>query len=200
MKKSFELLIPTEWSEISIKQYTDYIKSVTENDSDEDYMSNILLNFCGVKSNMIKYFKVTDLQKIKESLDKLISSPINTHIIHKIKIDGVKYGFHPNLDEMTMGEFIDLDTHAKNNDMSKMMNVLYRPITKEEGNRYDIESYSFKKHGDNYLKFQNLSINIANAVAVFFWTLGSKLLTSFQTSSNQMDKKAKTMDSAGLRY
>ena len=200
MKKSFEILIPTDWSEVTIKQYTDYIQSTSEDDTDEENISKILLYFCGVNSDMVKYFKVSDLQRISKSMKKLIAKPINCDIIHKIKIDGVKYGFHPNLDEMTMGEFIDLDTHAKNNNMSKMMNVLYRPITKEDGNRYDIESYSFLKHGENYIKFESLSINIANAIAVFFWTLGKELLLNFQTSLIQKDKKVKILDSAGSQY
>ena len=30
-----------------------------------------------------------------------------------IEIDGVEYGFHPNLDDITLGEYADLETFIK---------------------------------------------------------------------------------------
>ena len=182
MKNTFELSIPSDWSEITTKQYLNYINSVTEDDTDEDNMAKILLYFCNVKQSVVKHFKVKDLNAINKTLINLINKPLNKNLIHKIEMDGVKYGFHPKLDEMTMGEFVDLDTYAKDGNLSKMMGVLYRPITKEDGNRYDIETYSLNIHGKNYLKFQNLSVNIANGVSVFFWTLGISLLKDSQVS------------------
>jgi hypothetical protein len=89
---------------------------------------------------------------------------------------------------MTMGEFVDVETYAKENNIAKMMSVLYRPIVKEKGNRYDIEPYDFDVHSENSLHFEKLSINIGNAIAVFFWNLGKELLNNFHQSSSQKVK------------
>lgn len=189
MKTSITLSIPTEWSEISMKQYTSYIDSVSEEDSNEDNLAKILLHFCNIKSNVVKHFKISDLERIQKSLKLLLTKKLNTTIINKIEIYGIKYGFHPNLDELTMGEFVDLDTHAKTNNLSKMMAILYRPIVKESGNRYTIEPYSFSVHGKNHKLLENLSIDIANAVSVFFWGLGKELLIDIVTSLEEKGKK-----------
>lgn len=176
MNTSITLSIPTEWSEVSMKQYSSYLASVLDTDTNEDNLAKILLHFCNLKTNVVKHFKIKDLVKIQNSLEKLMIKPINKTIINKINIDGIVYGFHPKLDELTMGEFVDLDTHSKENNLSKMMAILYRPITETDGNRYSIEPYSFSVHGKNHKLLEKLSINIANAVAVFFWTLGKGLL------------------------
>lgn len=198
MATQIKLSIPTDWSEITTKQYMDYIASVKDTDTNEDNMAKLLLYFCGIKGNVVKHFKVKDLIKIQDVLSRLISKPINTDIMNKIELDGVRYGFHPNLDELTFGEFIDLDTYAKEHNLAKMLGVLYRPIVEEQGNRYTIESYSFDIHGKNYIKLQSLSINIANAVAVFFWDLGRELLNDSRISLSQKEKKVHQQITAGL--
>jgi hypothetical protein len=140
--------------------------------------------------------KLKDLKKIQANLQKLIGKPVNKDIINKIDINGVKYGFHPNLDDLTMGEFVDIETYAKENDIAKMMSVLYRPIVKEQGNRYDIEPYDFDVHSENSIHFEKLSINVGNAIAVFFWTLGKEQLKTFHQSSKVVEKNqlVQTMD------
>jgi len=200
MTTQLKLSIPNDWSEITTKQYTDYISSVSQEDTDEEHMAKLLLHFCSLKGNVVKHLKIKDLTKIQSILKQLILKPISQDIINKIDIDGVIYGFHPNLDEMTMGEFVDLDSHAKEHNLSKMLGVLYRPIVEDKGNRYTIESYSFEKHGQNYLRLEKLSINIANAVAVFFWSLGSKLLDDSITYSNQVKVEEQNPITDGSQY
>tara|TARA_R110002012_G_C11676454_1_gene613790 strand:- start:1184 stop:1786 length:603 start_codon:yes stop_codon:yes gene_type:complete len=197
MNTQITISVPTDWREVSISQYLGYTESISDNDNEEQNMAKLLFHFCGIKGNIIKHIKIKDLEKIQQSLSKLMTCPLNTKLIEKIDIDGVKYGFHPSIDEMTMGEFVDIDTHAKNGNMAKMLGVLYRPIVKEQGNRYSIEPYSFALHGENYKKFEKLSINIANAVSVFFWNLGGKLLIGSQAYLTKKEAKKVHQNMAG---
>ena len=99
---------------------------------------------------------------------------------------------------MTFGEYIDLDTFVgKTEDLHKAMGVLYRPITKEQGNKYDIEPYNFDVHSLNAKKFEGLSINIGNPIAVFFWNLGKKLLDNFHQSSKEVEKNQSVQTMVG---
>ena len=55
-----------------------------------------------------------------------------------------EFGFIPNLDKMTMGEYIDLNNYFENpQDMHKAMAVLFRPIHEsyEDKDSYRIDSY-----------------------------------------------------------
>ena len=73
------------------------------------------------------------------------------------------FGFHPKIDDLTLGEYVDIETFAKENDLASMMSILYRPITEEQGNRYNIEPYQ-TSHIENRKHFEKLSINVANAI------------------------------------
>lgn len=185
MKKTFEITIPTDWSEISINRFMQYNKAVSELEDNHQTIVKTISTLCDIDEAVVEVMKLTDLQKVQDSLQKLISKPINKEIINKISIEGKMYGFHPKIDEITMGEFVDIETYAKDNDMAKMMSVLYRPITGTQGNRYDIEPYDIDKHLQNSERFGDLSINIGNAVAVFFWNLGKEQLNNLHQSSER---------------
>jgi hypothetical protein len=89
---------------------------------------------------------------------------------------GIKYGFVPNLDDLTTGEFIDIETYQKEpKDTYKVLSVLYRPITKEgQGNRYLIAPYkgeineAFRENAERrrircaafFLAFRNRLVNL----------------------------------------
>ena len=48
--------------------------------------------------------------------------------IHRFTFNGVEYGFIPNLNEITVGEFIDLDEYIKDGkQLHKIAAILYRP-------------------------------------------------------------------------
>ena len=197
MKKTIEIKIPTDWADVSIEKYVKYNHAMKELEDERQIIIKTISILCNISEHIVEVMKLKDLKKIQVNLQKLIGKPVNKNIINKIDINGVKYGFHPNLDELTMGEFVDVETYAKENDIAKMMSVLYRPINKEEGNRYNIEPYDFDKHSDNANHFQKLSINIGNAIAVFFWTLGKEQLKTFHQSSKLEEKNQSVQTMVG---
>lgn len=197
MKKTIEIKIPTDWSDVSIERYVKYNQAMKELEDEREIIIKTISILCNISEHIVEVMKLKDLKKIQVNLQKLIGKPVNKNIINKIDINGVKYGFHPNLDELTMGEFVDVETYAKENDIAKMMSVLYRPINKEEGNRYNIDPYDFDKHSDNANHFQKLSINVGNAIAVFFWTLGKEQLKTFHQSSKLEEKNQSVQTMVG---
>ena len=51
----------------------------------------------------------------------------------------------PDLDELSFGEYIDLDTYLGDwENIHDAMNVLYRPINSKKGDRYTIQEYDVK--------------------------------------------------------
>lgn len=196
MKKTFEISIPTEWEDVSIEKFVKYSQAVNDLDDDQEIVVKTISILCSIAEEVVEVMKMKDLQKIQTNLQKLISKPINKEIINKINIEGTMYGFHPKLDEMTMGEFVDVETYAKENDFAGMMSVLYRPIIETQGNRYDVEPYDTDLHSSNSEKFKQLSINIGNAIAVFFWGIGKAQLHHFHRYSEKVEKEVlqTTMD------
>jgi hypothetical protein len=136
-----------------------------------------------------------DIKQLYTKLSKLISIPINKEVIDKVEIKGVTYGFHSNLDEMTLGEFVDLDEYSKKgvDGIQYILSILYRPVTEVKGNKYNIESYK-EKHIDNARLFEELSIDLVNGVMVFFYHLGSELLTN---SQGYLEKEVERLQQEG---
>lgn len=187
MKAEYKIDIPTEWSEVSIEKYVNYIKATNDLDDEDDKIIKTISVLCDIPEDIITKIKMKDLTAIQKGLQKLISKPVNKEIINKINIDKKVFGLHPKLDEITMGEFVDIEMYANENDLAGMMSVLYRPITETQGNRYNIEPYDADIHMDNKKLFEKLSVNVANPIAVFFWNLGSEQMqTIHQYSEKEM--------------
>jgi len=82
-----------------------------------------------------------------------------------------------NLEEMSFGEYIDLDTYlADMQSLHKTVGVLYRPIVKEKGDLYEVEPYNGT---DGYSDFP---LDVALGATLFFYRLSNKLLKSTPTS------------------
>jgi len=187
MNTELEINIPTDWSEISIQKYQMYVDSVNDITEERDIIAKTISILCDIPEAIIYKIKLKDLKVIHSKLQKLISRPVNKEIINKINIDDKVFGWHSKLDDITMGEFVDIEQYAKDNNLAGMMSVLYRPIIKEDGNRYDIEPYDALTHEKNVALFKKLSVNIANPVAVFFWNLGSIQLANFHQSLKEVE-------------
>jgi hypothetical protein len=88
--------------------------------------------------------------------------------------DEVEFGFIPKLDNISLGEFVDLDNYINNwDDMHKAMAVLYRPVTAQKKNHYIIEDYESSDRYSEVLK--DMPIDIALGALLFFYRLGKEL-------------------------
>ena len=73
-----------------------------------------------------------------------LQSEANNKLTRIIEIDEVRYGFHPDLDSLTLGEYADIETFVKmdiDKHLPEVMAILYRPIVEEKNEIYTIEPY-----------------------------------------------------------
>jgi len=135
-----EVIIPSELSEITLDQYQRYLK-ISDKETDEGFLRSKMLEiFCGIKLNDTMKMKLSDVNAITEILNDMFES--KPKLVHRFKMKGVEYGFIPNLDDISLGEYIDLDTFIGDWDnMHRAMAVLYRPVKQKYGERYNIEEY-----------------------------------------------------------
>lgn len=186
MKKEIEIIVPETWSDVSLKTYQKYNSRISNLEDEDEIVLGSISALCNIPIDIIKRLKVKDIKTLYKRLSKLISVPVNKEVFDKIEIKGVKYGFHPNLDELTMGEFVDLEEQTKDgvDGFHNVLAILYRPITEEKGNKYNIEPYN-ESHIKNASLFQELSIDVVNGVMVFFYRLGNKFIKSSNRYLNQ---------------
>ena len=133
--------IPTHLSEITLDQYQRFLK--VESESDDNYFieCKMIEIFCNVEYEDVLKIQLSDASNITEILRDMFSQ--KPELVRFFKMKGIEYGFHPCLEDLTLGEYIDLDTYIGDWDnMSSAMNVLYRPIKQRSDNKYLVEDYN----------------------------------------------------------
>jgi len=136
----FKIDIPTKLSDITLRQYKHFLKIEKQNKSSNFVNSKMIEIFCNVSLKDVLRLKVKDSNEIISILTKLFDDKPN--LVKKFKVNKTEFGFHPSMDELTFGEYIDLDTYIGDWDnMEKAMNVLYRPVLANLKNKYAIVEY-----------------------------------------------------------
>lgn len=181
-----ELIVPNSLNEVTLGQYQEYLKLTEIKDLTETQLSFKMIEiFCGVKAESVRHIKASDVTDIVNIISTMFES--KPSLVHTFKMGGVEYGFIPNLDEMSFGEYIDLDTSIGDWDnMEKAMGVLYRPIEIRKGNRYHIKEYDA---GDTeHLK--DMPLDAVLGSILFFYHLGNELC---QTMMNSLGQEEETL-------
>jgi hypothetical protein len=178
--------IPNKLSDITLEQYQRFLKVAENKDVDDVFlMQKMIQIFCGVKLTDVFYFKIQDVKNIINEINQvLLEEP---KFQQRFTFDGTDYGFIPNLDDISFGEYIDLDENMIAWDsMHKAMSVLYRPIEMEKGDRYTIKKYDGI---DNEDTMKRTPVDIALGASVFFYNLRNELQRAIlKYSSTQMEE------------
>jgi len=168
--------IPTSLKEITLRQYKKFLK-IQENTKDEKFLNAKMIEiFCGVKLENVMLLKLKDSLEITQVLSKLFEE--KPPLVNTFKLNKIEYGFHPNLDDMTLGEYIDLDTFIGDwENIEKAMSVLYRPILVKLKDKYSIEEYKINKEE----LMLDMPMDAVMSSIFFLWNLGlelSKIMTN----------------------
>jgi hypothetical protein len=184
-----EITAPTKLNEISLSTYQKF--AAIDAGIDQDFIARKMLSiFCNVEDILKVSFK--DVANISRSIDNVLKQP--TSLQKTFDHKGTRFGFIPNIEDLTFGEFIDLDNFLDWPNMHKAMAVLYRPVTKQAGDLYDIEEYKGSAKYSDLMK--GVPLDIVLGAMVFFWTLKNDLLKDSVRSLNQTSKRAKSLPNA----
>jgi hypothetical protein len=174
--------IPESLSDIKLSTYKKFLMMANEDNGDEQ----ALYHFCGLAPAVQESMKKKDRDYIRKKLGEVLNEKPSLTNIFKFK--GVEYGFHPKLEDISMGEYIDLEEYLKEpyKNAEKVLGILYRPITNKVFGRYNVENYNPDKH--NGIGFQDLGANIFLGCLLFFYRLEISLLITFLRSSQKEEE------------
>tara|TARA_R110000787_G_scaffold9948_4_gene34322 strand:+ start:454 stop:1107 length:654 start_codon:yes stop_codon:yes gene_type:complete len=164
------LLIPNNLGEITLKQYQKYLK-IQKNNTDNYFLQCKMIEiFCNLDAKTVRLLKVFDADRIVGILNKMFD--VKPTLIRTFKTGGIEYGLIPQLDDMSLGEYIDLDTNIGDWDnMLVAMNVLFRPISEKIGDKYLIKEYDLETKD----KLTDISIDVVLGAVFFLHNLGIDL-------------------------
>lgn len=180
-----DIYIPEKISDITLEQYQKFAKLNTEENQNSNFLLHKMVEiFCRLDLKDIARIKYQYVNSIVSDLNNIFNT--KTELIQTFKLKGIEYGFIPKLDDITLGEYIDLDNNISDwETMHKAMAVLYRPITLQKGDRYQIEEYTAKEDTE---KFKDMPLDVVMGSLVFFWSLSSELLqTTLKYLAKEME-------------
>jgi len=176
MEKEIKIKIPQSWEDITLKKYLALQKELKNYEDNEEAQTAIMIQYLtGLDAKHLGGLSIEDYDMIKDTLNKFIE---NTALPLQIvtTIDNVEYGFVPNLSEIEYGAYLDItqyDTISIDDNWSKIMDILYRPITNKVGKTYEVRPYTGKIDSE---KWENVGMDVHFGALNFFFYLLMDLL------------------------
>ena len=156
--------VPNNLSEITLSQYQEFLKFQKDNEDENVLASKMIEIFCGISLKDAYQMKAKDVHRITNILADMFEQ--KPQLIQRFSMNNIEYGFIPNLDEMTLGEYVDLDTYLPQWDMMEYaMAVLYRPVVNKIKNKYSIEEY----RAENQDRMKNMPMSVVLGSMLFFY-------------------------------
>ena len=168
-----DILVPSSLSDITLEQYQKFAKINTGDNEDTNFLMHKTVEiFCNLELKNVAKIKFSYVKDILNDINKIFEQ--KSELISTFTLGGVEYGFIPTLDDMSLGEYIDLDENFTDwETMHKAMSVLYRPVTLHKGDRYQIQEYDGIQYAEVMKK---APLNVVMGCMVFFYRLNNELL------------------------
>ena len=180
------------WADVTLEKWLEIIKIETGSKTKE--AEETIAALSDMPKKLIKELALRDVAIIMGKIAEMQANE-DSSLKRIIEIEGIEYGFMPNLDEITLGEYADLETFIKNGSekhMPEMMAVLYRKVTeKTDSGVYTIEKYG----GDLTIRaeqMKKMSAEQVQSALRFFFVLGTKLLKTLPSYLIQVLTEMKT--------
>jgi len=185
-----EVTVPTTINEIPLINYQKFVKLQSTSNDEEFIAQKMIEIFCGIQLKEIVKMKLTSVNELIVHFRKIFQE--KPKFTPTFKIGEVEFGFIPDLENITFGEYVDLDNYlSKWEDFHKAMAVMYRPITLRKGEKYEIMEYKGSNEFSDLMLYAPMDVAIS--ASLFFWTLGSELLNAtlnyLETELTNLTKK-----------
>lgn len=183
-----KLVIPSSLNDITLIQYQEYNQEIESRkklpDAEEYLKIKKIEIFCKISREQIMNLEYDSVENISYILDNILER--QPELVERFEVNGIKFGWMPDLDKMSYGELLDLNGNIS--DWSAMhiaMGVLYRPIKNESNGLYNIEKYE----GDKYhQQMRKMPLSAVIGAMVFFWNLGLDCL-KYILNSSEMERE-----------
>tara|TARA_R100000734_G_C3264136_1_gene61948 strand:- start:60 stop:704 length:645 start_codon:yes stop_codon:yes gene_type:complete len=177
------------WNDVTLDKWIKLISNKEKTNTQEAI--DLISTLSDMPKKLIKELSINDISLIMNKI-AVLQNKAESKLKSIIKVNDIEYGFHPNLEDITLGEYADLETYLKDgiqNNLTKIMAVLYRPITEKDGKNYSIEAYGKSDLRMRAEKLKKMKAADVNNSLVFFWIFVKELLKCLQQYLMEQNKK-----------
>lgn len=163
------LKLPKSWKDITLREMKVLLSEKSEIE----------------KLSAITGYSVSDLREAPRELiaaaqEHLNGIPETKRFLRKFELGGKAYGFIPDWEEFTAGEYIDMESYLADfwENAERVMSILFREITYDSGKRYTIAPYTAKEDSEPFLE---LPADIVSGTLLFFWSIRTDSILNTQS-------------------
>ena len=190
--KNMKIQVPTDLNDITVGQYQRFMAANGEGAEEDFLLFKTIEIFCDVDIKVVSQFPLSTAQELVEEITAVLNQEKSFQ--ESFEFEGQEYAFVPDLEALTIGEYIDLESGLGNvKDLHKAAAVMFRPVKSRKGELYSVEPYG----GTNaeVHKAKEFPVGAVSAGVVFFYSIANELLRAFRLSSlrQQMKKESETI-------
>ena len=155
--ESFNLI--KSWKDVTLESWLKLMTFDTDINSDD--AAKTIKELSDIPKKLIKKLSLSDVAVMLNWISELQAKQ-DTKLKRIIEINEVEYGFHPDLDSITLGEYADIETFIK------------KGIKQKKNKIYIIDAYD----GDIRMRaeeMKKMSAEQVQSAMVFFYHLGKLL-------------------------
>jgi hypothetical protein len=187
--KEFKLI--NSWSDVTLETWLKLVDFETGTKTEE--ATETIAALSDIPRRLVKELALSDVANIMSKVAELQQKQ-DTKLKRIIEINDIEYGFHPDLDSISLGEYADIEQFIKNgieSNLPELMAVLYRPVKEKKNDIYIIDAYD----GDIRLRteeMKQMSAEQVQSALRFFFALGKVLLEILPLYLMERLKETKT--------
>lgn len=194
-----DINVPDSLNEITLYQYQKFERLIQNNEASHFVNQKTIEIFCGIELKDVARIRIADIDSLLVHLNTLLQT--KPKLTRTFKLGVYEFGFIPKLEDITSGEFIDLENYLSDTEtLHKAMAVLFRPIKSKVKDLYIIEDYEAADKYAEVLKYMPLDIALGSML--FFWTLlndlGNALSHYIQNEVEQSEVAKQVLEKNGV--
>ena len=186
---------PEDISDITLNQYIRFNSLMSKKDSmtEEEFIKRTVSLMTGLSVKSLSDVTYSDFERL--ALEVTIALGTESPFVNRFVLDGIEYGFIPNLDNMSTAEYVDLKTYGMSEEnLHKVMAIMFRPVTVSHSfDKYEIEKYSGT--GDRAEVMRQAPMNVVNGMVGFFYLLANELKNYIQASIKKEELRSNHLHS-----
>ena len=167
-----ELRLPHRWSDLTLGELQ--VMMTSENQLER-------ISICtGQSVDKLRTMPQKLIEAATAHLDQLLTQE-TARFEKVVEMSGKRFGFVPDWDAFTAGEWIDLENYLEDfwKNAHKVMSVLFREVTYELGDKYEVKKYTAKEDASI---FEEMPADLVSGTLLFFWTTRNELLLDMKFS------------------
>lgn len=190
---AYKIQIPLNFSQITLDQFVSFHTSKTDTER--------LMAITKHPRKIVEGFQMNTIEEIIKSFQDAMESGNPKHE-QTFVIEGMRLGFIPDLNGMTLKEHVDLEMYSgliwskdgtDYTHLPKLMAILFRPVKGKLGEYYEVDDYSSSKSKLHMDRIKQMTMDRVNGALVFFSTIASECAENGIDSLIEMMRKEASM-------